>query len=157
MSNFVKPQSPIYNKSTDTYIYPLTTSDQVIMPDGTRLDDNIGGMKMELLWENVSPSSEFAEQNITINLSEYKFLFISTSYGTCVVEVGGGFSIVEFNSFPIENNLKNIFYRFFSATSEYVSIGHCYYVQLMNVSVAPTILNSVAIPYRIYGIKGVSA
>lgn len=41
MSNYVKPQSPIYNNKTDTYIYPLTTADQVIMPDGSRFT-NIG-------------------------------------------------------------------------------------------------------------------
>lgn len=41
MSNYVKPQSPIYNRKTDTYIYPLTTADQIIMPDGSRFT-NIG-------------------------------------------------------------------------------------------------------------------
>ena len=86
MSNYLKPQSPIYNESTDSYIYPLTTSDQVIMPDGKRLDkdglesmitpEGIGAMSMELLWENASPSSEFAAQIISLNLSQYKYVRI---------------------------------------------------------------------------------
>lgn len=37
---YLKPQSPIKLKDTD-YIYPLTTADQVILDDGTRLDTNL--------------------------------------------------------------------------------------------------------------------
>ena len=36
MSEYLKPQSPI--RVEDTYIYPLTTVDQVIMEDGNRLN-----------------------------------------------------------------------------------------------------------------------
>ena len=35
---YLKPQSPI--KNGDDYIYPLTTIDQVIMSDGSRLGGN---------------------------------------------------------------------------------------------------------------------
>ena len=42
---YLKPQSPIKDKDGD-YVYPLTTVDQVIMPDGRRLnavlDDTAG-------------------------------------------------------------------------------------------------------------------
>ena len=34
---YLKPQSPLYHKKEDTYFYPLTTVDQVIMDDGSRL------------------------------------------------------------------------------------------------------------------------
>lgn len=44
MSNFVKPQFPI--KFTNTYIYPLTTSDQVIFPNRTRLEDNLNELPL---------------------------------------------------------------------------------------------------------------
>lgn len=37
MSEYLKPQSPLYHKKEDAYFYPLTTADQVIMPDGSRL------------------------------------------------------------------------------------------------------------------------
>ena len=33
MSNYLKPQNPIYNKKEDTYIYPLTTADQILVGD----------------------------------------------------------------------------------------------------------------------------
>ena len=48
------------------------------MLDGARLDDNVGGIKMELLWENISPTSEFATQTLSLDLSQYKqFLVFS--------------------------------------------------------------------------------
>lgn len=37
MSSYLKPQSPLYHKEKDTYFYPLTTEDQVVMDDGRRL------------------------------------------------------------------------------------------------------------------------
>ena len=38
MSNYLKPQSPLYHKAEDTYFYPLTTSDQIIVNEN-RLSD----------------------------------------------------------------------------------------------------------------------
>ena len=37
MSEFLKPQSPLYHKAEDAYFYPLTTADQVVLDDGSRL------------------------------------------------------------------------------------------------------------------------
>lgn len=41
MSNYLKPQSPLYHKTEDAYFYPLTTVDQIIMDDGTRLNTEL--------------------------------------------------------------------------------------------------------------------
>lgn len=38
MSEYLKPQSPIKYKKDDAYIYPLTTADQVLLDDNTRLN-----------------------------------------------------------------------------------------------------------------------
>lgn len=38
MSEYLKPQSPLYHKEKDAYFYPLTTADQIIMEDGNRLN-----------------------------------------------------------------------------------------------------------------------
>lgn len=40
MANYLKPQSPLQHKDGD-YFYPLTTVDQVIMEDGSRLNANL--------------------------------------------------------------------------------------------------------------------
>lgn len=49
--------------------YP-TTAEVRAMIDGT------AGMQMDLLWENASPTSSFAEQTINLDLSSYKFVAI---------------------------------------------------------------------------------
>ena len=41
MSSYSKPKSPLYHKEKDTYFYPLTTADQVIMEDGSRLNGEL--------------------------------------------------------------------------------------------------------------------
>lgn len=38
---YLKPQSPLQHKDGD-YFYPLTTADQVIMEDGSRLNSVLG-------------------------------------------------------------------------------------------------------------------
>lgn len=59
MSNYVKPQSPLYNEHNDTYIYPLTTVDQIIMPDGSRMDpENLGGNKVKLNYSVVGGTTQ---------------------------------------------------------------------------------------------------
>ena len=35
---YLKPQSPLKHTGSSDYFYPLTTADQVIMEDGTRLN-----------------------------------------------------------------------------------------------------------------------
>lgn len=44
MSDYLKPQSPLYHKEKDNYFYPLTTVDQVIMEDGSRLNNRINNI-----------------------------------------------------------------------------------------------------------------
>lgn len=46
MSEYLKPQSPI--QLNDNYIYPLTTIDQVIMPDGDRLNVTIDNLNKKV-------------------------------------------------------------------------------------------------------------
>ena len=38
MSEYLKPQSPLYHKAEDAYFYPLTTFDQIIVNEN-RLSD----------------------------------------------------------------------------------------------------------------------
>ena len=47
MANYLKPQSPL--QKGEDYVYPLTTADQVIMNDGTRLNTFVGTSAEEAL------------------------------------------------------------------------------------------------------------
>ena len=155
MSNFIKPQSPIYNESTDTYIYPLTTSDQVIMPDGTRLDaDNIGRMNMELLWENASSNSDFAAQVVPIPIDYDFFLInfygtgIATSNITHILKHGINSSLQS-----IQINGTEVYFssRVVSVADEGISFTEGNYSTTKNTNKVTS--NGVNKPLRIYGIK----
>lgn len=41
VNSYLKPQSPLYHKKEDTYFYPLTTVDQVVLEDGSRLNSEL--------------------------------------------------------------------------------------------------------------------
>lgn len=109
---------------------------------------------MELLWENASPSSAFAAQQIALDLSEYKFVCITTSYGTAIVEIGGPGDIVMTVSAPYNNTYKNLYLRSYSANKTHVIVGKASYIQLQAITNPPADFNTGAVPYKIYGIKG---
>lgn len=156
MSNFVKPQSPIYNKSTDTYIYPLTTSDQVIMPDGSRFDaENIGGMKMELLWENASPTSEFAAQTISLDLSNYDAIDLYYRTYTSFDMNTGYYRCPVGKNQRATTSSEFIYIRDCNTTIHGVTFRDAEYVATYG-SANYTTYNSILIPIKIYGIKGVN-
>lgn len=53
MSEFLKPQSPLQH-SDGTYIYPLTTADQIIMGDGSRLSAKLENLDASTLSEHLA-------------------------------------------------------------------------------------------------------
>ena len=71
MPNYLKPQSPLYHKTEDTYFYPLTTADQVITATGERLNS----LFKKTIKENIIlSSSNWSEtlpytQTVTLNYS----------------------------------------------------------------------------------------
>ena len=125
MSQYVKPQSPLYHKTEDAYFYPLTTADQVIMEDGGRLNvkldvlsENIENIattetfKGTLLANNWSSSAPFTQ---TVNIpgllsSDYPFVDIDLS------EVADAQSVIEG-----WNNVGRV-----TVDSDNTVIGYCY-------------------------------
>lgn len=117
-----------------------------------------GAVRMELLWENASPESAFAEQTIMLgDISAYKFFAISTKdSGTYFVKnvvgyvVRFGFSAAYSNGFEghtrtvtiIENGLK-----FANESYALIRSGSCTTAEA----------NAFLLPLAIYGTKGVSA
>lgn len=155
MSTYLKPQSPLYHKTEDAYFYPLTTADQVIMPNGTRLDDNVGGTKMELLWENAKPTSDFAAQTVNIELNDYAYIGIDYIMNTsnqyrmwtqCEIGSIGAISLVHLKSAD-----PTVFVdRCFVVNDSNIEFYNAYIATGTNSAVASY---SYAIPIKIYGIK----
>lgn len=63
MNNFAKPQAPLYSNEKNTYFYPLTTVDQIIMDDDTRLNAKLKkGLSI-----NFSDDDKIGDYNVVIN------------------------------------------------------------------------------------------
>ena len=120
MSNYVKPQSPIYNRKTDTYLYPLTTADQVIMPDGSRFTNiNIEGaiQKNYSVVDNLTKpenENEFTQNMIWIDTdTSIKKVFFSNNEPNEILVDGdiwittGNSSNVTFNALKANNEYIN--------------------------------------------------
>lgn len=147
MSTFEKPQSPIYSKSNDAYIYPLTTADQVIMEDGsrlnTKLEDIKTGMTMELLWENASPTSEFAKQDVFLDIKASDMIMIISLAST--TNLYGIDTICDGNLLIHADGVK----RSVDKYDGKLSFSDAY--------IGSNVNNAQFIPHKIFLIKGVSA
>lgn len=182
MSEFVKPQSPLYSKENDAYFYPLTTVDQVVMEDGTRLNtkideisnitpESIGALSMELVWENASPMSNFAAQTIALGVINGDRITINFEASTInnmpySVDIDISNTVVTHTAFHVrfvDEDGTSSFYmvtRPFTVNFENGTIAFGEGQQLVNRGGANAIeasRNDRAIPISVYVTKGVSA
>lgn len=122
-------------------------------PNATLTPDDVGAMSTwELLWTNASPTSSFAAQTVSLDLSGYDAVLIDVNcayefpdFGTCFVcMVGRGVYMDVWN--PTQNSK---YFREATVASTGVTFGQGYFSTGAN--------NNCAIPFRIYGIKGVNS
>ena len=109
--------------------------------------ENIGAMKMEVLWENERPSEAFIAQNISLDLTEYSTIKVLCS-GTGIHEIpvnGSNYQMC----YPLNANT----YRTISATNEYVNFSDCEQITTYGTW-ARSVDNTLIRPHKIYGIKG---
>lgn len=126
--------------------------------------ENIGALSMELLWENASPTSEFAAQSLSIEDSDsyfyaiefngsaatdtanYLITFVTRGVRTRLIYdcfSAGGYN----NSRPVSQTISN--------DNVIFDFGVAYSRAKPSENGAQA--NTTCIPIRIYGIKGVSA
>ena len=118
------------------------------------------------LWENASPESNFEEQSISINISQYEEIEVrfllwvrisTTEYmlpairckigkhnKMCCVSPGGDGAI--------DGKLVGAF-RSITALQNSIDISKCKVYSPINTDTTGTTLNNWLIPYEIYGIK----
>ena len=118
------------------------------------------GVQMELLWENASPTSEFAAQTIELNLGEFSHVLLESierissvanqeqeHYGT-LSKIGAGIC-------PNGNvGVYGLGYRRFTTNEDSIIFEDGFF---WSTSWKPTLNNVLCVPLKIYGIKGVSA
>lgn len=114
---------------------------------------NAGHMEMELLWENASPTSDFAEQTVNVDLNGY------THYKVLCTATNATYknTIVPSDIIPVDKgalisygwgDVNTVAHRRITATtSNSITFGGASYNKAAG--------NSYVIPIEIYGIKGV--
>lgn len=118
-----------------------------------------GLMRMELLWENASPTSAFASQTINLDLSEYDAVMV-TSY------VADSIKLREFAFSEITPDVNNGFLlsSVYGTSSKIYGLYRILYVHTTGVLIgdayttnpsADSKSTSAQIPFQIYGIKGI--
>lgn len=120
----------------------------------------VGATTMTLLWENASPTSNFASQTISMDLSEYDAIMLLTRRSTTVHDIGFGISVFGHRGFAQNLALYTevsagvlICGREFTPSASGIVINGGVY-KFSNIAMtACNFDDSYAIPYRIYGIK----
>lgn len=112
-----------------------------------------GGVKMDLLWTNPNPSSEYSAKTETLDLTDYDFVFITFKWGAssaramlnCFVMVDGGGVIT--------SSVYNArVYREITCTTSGVTFGAGAYANTISANMtSPS--NSTCVPQQIFGIK----
>lgn len=114
------------------------------------------GMTMELLWENAKPDSGFSAQTIAVDLSEFSHVMIAHKTSGCaavasvIVKVGdraicNANSLLAYDNWYIAFRIANT-----SETSIAFETGR------YNNNKAQSAFDTACVPFRVYGIKGVS-
>ena len=119
---------------------------------GTVVIDDI---PMTLLWTNASPTSSFANQTITIDLSDYDAVLVKSKI---VTDINGVFSQLFFKSSGYSYLFfvyTHIFYRFLEISDSGIVFGHCNYLSNYGAS-GFSVGDNYAIPLQIYGVKVVA-
>ena len=123
----------------------------------------IGAMKMDLLWENASPTSAFAEQTIALDLSKYDCVMVTArGYDDWDIEVDtfvskGECGILAFSdALSLANHTIYVFFRTVRFNVDGLVFTGGGAKPVTNTTSGPGTEGKACIPHRIYGIKGVS-
>lgn len=109
-----------------------------------------GGMKMDLLWTNPSPTTAFATQTVSLDLTDYNYVYIIAKattgeayYSSFIVKVGGAEQLICVATTYLRK-------RNASVTASGVTFDGGYNQSSVSTWEGNT---SSAIPYQIYGIR----
>lgn len=112
------------------------------------------GVTLDLLWTNANPSSNFAAQTLSLNLSSYKFILIVCRAATtrdmlftnvCTI----GSEPWQQKLFVPDYTMRN---RYCTVTTTGISFDSAFYYATYANSAA-TSTDAQVIPYKIYGVK----
>lgn len=122
----------------------------IAMQYGSSGQTRNGGIVLDLLWENSDPTSSFAAQSISVNLSSYKMFGLVMWYSTTTQEEVQMqlFTVDENTKYPMvsgNNNRGGTRSITYDAANAELSISAATYNSATN--------NAYLIPLRIYGLR----
>ena len=103
-------------------------ANNVMMSDGvTSVAEKIGNVRMTKSWENPSPTSSFAGQNIQLLSSDYDFLMVMARYSTsdnkaCPVVIGKN-GYINFSDYSSGSSTVLSFFRAFNTSRTTVTFS----------------------------------
>ena len=107
-----------------------------------------GGLEMELLWENASPTSGFSAQTLNLDLSEYEYIVVLCTAASTAIGFIGSSTVIQ------QPEGKN-YLRRIEIKSDGIDFYDTYRYETYGTG-ATVVASDACIPYRIFGIKGVS-
>lgn len=116
------------------------------------------GLKMDLLWANASPSSEFVPQTISLDLSNYKFVYINFLRLAPLEPVYNTSKLSKINLNNEDNYDMTLMYygtehgyifRHFKTTNNGIDFAQ----GTIGTPLPSNINNNAMVPYQIYGVK----
>lgn len=120
----------------------------------------LGGISIKKLWQNASPTSDFAGQTLSLNLSEYDYVeIVFKSYKTISGEyiskfkVGSQGNLYTLTNIGVASAASYATYRSVTTNQSGITFGAGGFKYTSNNTW--NLDNGYAIPVRIYGIKGV--
>lgn len=119
------------------------------------------GMKMELLWENASPTNGFDAQTISLDLSSYQGVLVTcvANNGSSYCDIGRSATLVSGVIWSADYSGMDLECRWFNTSQTGVTFSKSFVAEFAaNYTRRNTgdFLTKRAVPRRIYGIKGVS-
>jgi len=132
----------------------------VPMQFGSKINDvsNKQNRNWVLLWENPDPSSSFASQTVSLDLSDYDAVYVYAKYRaantnscpTALALIGTGSQLFYLANLSAASSQANV--RNYSVTSTGVAFESTYRKTLTATS-AGSVANDYIIPVAIYGVK----
>ena len=116
---------------------------------------NLGGISFVILWANVSPTSDFQNQTITVNgMSDYDMIVIESNHNVHIVVTNGTYQSMDQQRALSDTNFQT-YGRNLEAYKDTSTIHFydCYYRSTSGGTIEKA--NNVLIPIIIYGLKGV--
>ena len=143
-SVYTKSESISAETRTALSIAETATPDAALAEIARQLSES-GNVKMDVAWENASPSSSFAGQSINLDLSSYKMVYIVCTSYSAIVEKGCTVRGTISSSFRIA-------YRDITFTDDTkITFGNGLEASTYGGS-NPSTNNGLMIPLKIYGI-----